>query len=202
MNHSNMAGLTGGGPPGVPMMNNGVNGATPRIENEQELDYETRLNTWIYDHFVRKEYFGCARAMANSPMNIRFRKPSQGRRAEVNGMDEGIMETDMKDEVDSKRPDDIPQADVGSDKAETSILMEWFCLYWDLWMAQRKNQRATPQAAQYVHHTQASYHPCQTNAAGRRNANTYNVATSKATPGTADTAIETNASTNDACSHE
>ena len=160
MNHSNMAGLNGGGPPGVPMMNNGVNGATPRIENEPELDYDTRLNTWIYDHFVRKEYYGCARAMVNSQqMNIRFRPPksSPGRRAEANGTDEGIMETDMKDEIDSRRPDDIPAADVGSDKAEPSILMEWFCLYWDFWMAQRKNQRATPQASQYVLHTQASH---------------------------------------------
>ncbi|KAI4165909.1 MAG: hypothetical protein LQ342_000340 [Letrouitia transgressa] len=144
-----MPGVNGGG---MPIMNNGANGATPRPGNEEDdPDYETRLNTYIYDYFLKHEQYDCARSILNSGLSVKT--VSKRRDGDVNGA--GDMHTDSKDDLDSKRPPDLPLADLPPDPQGGSFLLEWFGLFWDVFFAhQRKMPPATAQAMQYVAHTQ------------------------------------------------
>ena len=151
-----MAGMNGaGGPMGaMPVMNNGANGATPRLGGEQEdQDYEGKLNANIYEYFIRKELFDCARALRNS--GVSMTPPLRGRDGDMNGADDNAMQTDSKDDMDSKRPDDLPAPlATSSDVQGPPFLLEWFALFWDVWNAQRRRPIASAPAMQYVQHTQ------------------------------------------------
>ena len=151
----NIAGMNGGNGvmAGVPMMNNGMNGATPRQNTEEDENaYESRLNAYIYDHFIRSQHWESARALMNS--NVPFEPPLK-REGEVNGTDDA-MQTDAKDELDSKKPHDLPPSPVQQSCQGASFLLEWFALFWEVYFAQTKPSRANPQAQQYVNHTQVS----------------------------------------------
>ncbi|KAL8827485.1 MAG: hypothetical protein Q9191_003161 [Dirinaria sp. TL-2023a] len=128
-------------------MNNGPNGATPRHGGEpDDFDFEGRLNSTIYDYFVKSGNFECARALMKS--EARLNPPLRAIDGDVNGTDE-----DSKDDMGSKRPSDLPPP---SDPSPGSpFLLEWFSLFWDVWNAQRKKPSASTQAMSYVQHTQA-----------------------------------------------
>ena len=151
-----MAGMNGGNSvmAGVPMLNNGMNGATPRQGSEQDdTDYEARLNAYIYDYFIRNENWDCARALLNSDVTM---SPPLRQDGDVNGTGDNAMQTDSKDDLDSKRPNGLPPPSVQSDGQAASFLLEWFGLFWDVYFAQRKSTKASQQATQYVQHTQVS----------------------------------------------
>lgn len=144
-----MAAVNGAGG-GMPMMNNGANGATPRPGNEEEEpNFEARLNTYIYDYFVKTQRFECAKAMLNDGMQVRTKRPN----SDVNGA--GNMHVDSKDDLDSKIPDELPLAAVPTDPQGASFLLEWFGLFWDVYFAhQRRSPPASQPAMQYVQRTQ------------------------------------------------
>lgn len=147
-----MAGMNGGNGvmAGVPMMNNGMNGVTPRPGGEQDDDYDSRLHAYIYDYFVKNQQWECARALCNS--GVPFTPPLR-QNNDLNGADDNAMQTDAKDDPDSKRPDDLPPPSVQSD-GQGAFLLEWFGLFWDVFHAQRKHLKASQHASQYVQHTQ------------------------------------------------
>lgn len=151
MTQMNMAAVNGAGG-GMPMMNNGANGATPRLGNEEEdPDYEGRLNTYIYDYFVKNQRYDCAKAMLKGDMPLRT--VQKRRDGDVNGA--GNMHTDSKDDLESKIPDDFPLPALPTDPQGASFLLEWFGLFWDVFFAhQRKTPPASAQAMQYVARTQ------------------------------------------------
>lgn len=136
----------------MPMMNSGANGATPRQGNEEEEpDYDGRLNTYIYDYFVKTHRFECAKAMLNSDMPLKT--VPKRRDGEINGVSN--MHVDSKDDLESKIPDDLPLAGLPTDPQGASFLLEWFGLFWDVFFAhQRKAPPASAQAMQYVARTQ------------------------------------------------
>ena len=160
MSHINMAGMNGGNGvmAGVPMMNNGMNGATPRPGGEQDdINYQARLHTYIYDYFIKSEQFECARALCNSGVTF---FPRLRQNNDVNGADDNAMHTDAKDDPESKRPDDLPPPSIQSEGQGTSFLLEWFGLFWDVFHAQRKDRKASQHASQYIQHTQVSHNYC------------------------------------------
>lgn len=164
MNNINMAGMhaANGALGSMPLMNNGSNGGMSRAdadpEGAQAYDTKLKLNTYIYDYFLKNDLYECARAIIQSqlPLLLDTTKPSPGRRrdGEMNGVDDSAMDTDSKDDLDSKRPDDLPLPKVPSDVPANSFLLDWFQLFWDIYFAQRKGKNATPQAVQYVQNTQ------------------------------------------------
>ena len=142
---------------GMPPMNNGTNGATPRAGNGQEpqTEYKIRLNTFIYDYFLKIEQYDCARQLLNSSLTLTTRNNrSPGRRP--NGINDSSMEADSKEDIDSKRPQDLPAPDIGDMNENTSFLLEWFSLFQDMFLAQRKDKLASAQALHYMQHTQVS----------------------------------------------
>ncbi|KAI1340151.1 hypothetical protein F5Y15DRAFT_415042 [Xylariaceae sp. FL0016] len=135
-----LAGGPVGGP--MPMMNNNVNNVLA-AQQVQRSDSNNRanLNTYIYDYFLREGMYDCARAMLNSDQQMNVKKESPGRRDENgnalgNGVGDDPMDTDSKDDIDSKRPSDLPAPNVPSG-SDSCFLYEWFCLFWDMLSAQR-----------------------------------------------------------------
>ena len=161
-NVNNMASAmnaVGGPVGGMQMMNNGLAGAA-RNSNQQH-DPKTQLNTYIYDYFVKNELWDCARAMKKSEVSLELSKASPRRRDADgnvlnNGVDDNSLDPDNKDDIDSKRPDDLPLPIIPPGQPQNSFLHDWWCLFWDICVAQRKKPKPGEggHAMQYVHHTQ------------------------------------------------
>lgn len=154
-NMNPMGGPVGGAP--VPMMNNGaINpqgapaGALPR---QQQVNDNQRgvLNTYIYEYFLRYGMYECARSLLSSDQTVNVHKDG----SKVNGAGDDSMDTDNKDDLDSKLPDDLPPPKLPMPASDTSFLYEWFCLFWDIYNAQRQKS-GNPHVNQYVSHTQVS----------------------------------------------
>lgn len=160
MNNVNMGGMggmnpmnaMGGGPVGGgnPMMNNGTAGG-PRPANVADNAVRAQLNTYIYDYFCRHGMWDCARALMNSDQPIRMEKTSPGRRDDnMNGNEDG---DDSKDDMEPKRPNDLPAPVLPDASPESCFLFDWWSLFWDMFNAQRGKADGRG-VQQYVTHTQ------------------------------------------------
>lgn len=152
MNQMNMSGFNAGnGALGnMPMPNHGPNGVGGRMPDDHEdINYESKLNSYIYGYFCTKGKWDLARSLKDS--GLEFDPPLQNDNA--NGANDG-MQTDSKDGIDLKRPDDLPEVQNLDDRQGGSFLSSWFALFWDIFAAQRKYSRASANANQYVTQTQ------------------------------------------------
>lgn len=161
-----MGGSVGGAP--MPMMNNGaINpqaaaAAAAAASRQQQANGDQRsiLNTYIYEYFIRMGMFDCARSLLTSDQQVNVLKDGVKRRRDengnvINGVGDDPMDTDSKDDIDSKLPDDLPPPNLPMPTSDTSFLYEWFCVFWDIYYAQRaKSGNST--INQYVAHTQVS----------------------------------------------
>lgn len=156
-NLGNMGAPVGAAP--MPMMNNvpgpqqqgGPRTQVPTTENSRTL-----LNTYIYEYFIRFGMNDCARTLLQGDHQVHVVRDGQNRRRDengnvINGVGGDAMDTDNKDDMDGKLPDDLPAPKLPKTSENTSFLHEWFCLFWDMYSAQRKPGN-TP-AHQYVNHT-------------------------------------------------
>ncbi|TPX08085.1 uncharacterized protein E0L32_010285 [Thyridium curvatum] len=164
MNNINMANMQAmGGPVGNPMamMNNGamVPQGGPRQQLQSNDSNRALLNTYIYEYFLRYGMYDCARAMLSSDQQIKVHKDSPGGRRDENGnvigngVGDDAMDTDSKDDID-KRPDDLPAPNIPTPAADSCFLYDWFCLFWDIFNAQKGGKGASNQVNQYVNHAQ------------------------------------------------
>ena len=154
--NANMAGFNAGGAAlgNIPMVNNVPNGAMrqPEEQVEDTPNYEAKLNALIYHYLCTKGQYDSARAVKNSHMV--FDPPLTG--GDVNGVDNS-MQNDSKEGIDKNRPDDLPDIEgTMNDGQGGSFLLGWFCLFWDIYFAQRKLPKASQNAMQYVQHTTVS----------------------------------------------
>lgn len=155
-----------GGPVGPPMtmMNNGPLVQQPPLPNQIQLnDGRTLLNTYIYDYFIRNNMFDCARAVYGADPHIKVIKDSPGKHRDENGnlLGNGVgdaMDTDTKDAMDQKRPDDLPAPNLPTPVPDSCFLYDWFCLFWDMFNSQ-KGKGSSGQINQYVQHTQVRKTP-------------------------------------------
>ncbi|KLU83704.1 hypothetical protein MAPG_02755 [Magnaporthiopsis poae ATCC 64411] len=145
-----------GGPVGAPMpiMNNGNAPPLGPQKNSRTL-----LNTYIYEYFLRFEMYDCARAVLNSDPQLNVKKDKREIRDEngnitTNGLGDDPMDTDSKDDIDGKRPEDLPAPSLPTSQTDSCFLHEWFCIFWDILNAQ-KGHSTSAQVKQYVGHTQA-----------------------------------------------
>lgn len=155
-NLGNMGGPVGGAP--MPMMNNvpGQQQGGPRPQMPTNENSRTLLNTYIYEYFIRFGMNDCARTLLQGDHQVHVVRDGANRRRDengnvINGVGGDAMDTDSKDDMDGKLPDDLPAPKLPKTSENTSFLHEWFCLFWDMYSAQRK-PGSTP-AHQYVNHT-------------------------------------------------
>jgi hypothetical protein len=159
----NMASMNpaAGGPVGggmIMMMNNG--NPPPQSSSSSHSDLKRRLDTYIYDYFLKNGHHEHARALYRDE-SIKLNthphtKPSPNRRrdGEMNGIDENAMDTDSKDDI-NKIPDDLPKPDV-PDNAQSGFLYDWFGMFIDIYGASRnkKPDGDSSTASQYLQQTQ------------------------------------------------
>ena len=132
------------------MPNHGPNGVVGRMPEEHEdTNYEAKLNSYMYGYFINKAKWDVARALKDSGLD--FDPPLVTDHA--NGANDNTQ-TDSKDNMDMKRPDDLPDPPHLGDGQGGSFLSSWFALFWDIFSAQRKSNRASVNAMQYVTQTQ------------------------------------------------
>ncbi|KAI0474356.1 hypothetical protein F4859DRAFT_88159 [Xylaria cf. heliscus] len=159
MNNVNMANMPMAGAPvgGGPMTMMGNNAlAAGQVQRLAPENNRANLNTYIYDYFLREGMYDCARAMLNSNQTLNIHKNphrDENGNAIGNGVGDDPMDTDSKEDLDPKRPNDLPAPNVpnGSDSC---FLYEWFCLFWDILSAQRNKGGVIPSVSNYVVHTQ------------------------------------------------
>ena len=115
-----------GGLGNIPMPNHGPNGVGGRMpDDHDDTNNEARLNAYIYSYFCGKGKWDLARALKDSGLD--FEPPLLNDNA--NGANDN-MQTDSKDGIDLKRPDDLPVPDVGLVDAQGgSFLSSWFALF-------------------------------------------------------------------------
>ncbi|KAL7920784.1 hypothetical protein ACQKWADRAFT_150097 [Trichoderma austrokoningii] len=149
-----------GGPVGAPMpMMNNNNAMNPQMAaagaGRQVQDQRSTLNTYIYEYFLRHEMYECARSLLASDQQVNVNKEAGGRRENGNAMNgvDDPMDTDSKDDNDSKLPNDLPPPKLPMPASDTSFLYEWFCVFWDIYTAPR-SKNGNPVVNQYVQHTQ------------------------------------------------
>ena len=163
-----MGGPVGGAP--MPMMNNGAmpvrpqQPPQPQPQQQQQgpqmqfgagsMDNNNRplLETYIYDYFLRQGMYDCARTLLQQSSEIKtVKSASPGQN--LNGLGDDPMDTDSKDNLDQKRPDDLPAAMIPNTSAGNSIfLLDWFSMFWDLFNGQKS--KGPPLVNQYVQHNQ------------------------------------------------
>ena len=152
---------------------NGGSGPRPGPSaNERVL-----LHTYIYDYFLKNDMIESARSLINEAdvqtvSNDGSRRPSPARRSQkhdadgniVNGIDdialdngEGSQRKTEDGEDGAKRGDDLPRAKVPADCPQGSFLLDWWCLFWDIFGA-RNGTGKSAQASLYVAQTQVSHH--------------------------------------------
>jgi hypothetical protein len=157
---NNMAGMNAmGGPVGGAMPMNAAGGIRPPMQ-PNDNQQRSQLNTYIYEYFLRNGMYDCARSLLKSEQPIKVINEIPGsRRRDENGNgagDEGA-DGDSKDDLDSKRPDDLPAPDVPRECPESCFLYEWWCLFWDMFNAQRGKDNGKDNGRivmQYSNHTQ------------------------------------------------
>jgi hypothetical protein len=131
----------------------------PQPSTEATEHFRLRLNTYVYEYLLKSGYYDCASAMVHSddfPLKTQGpsrTSPSHRRDRDINGMDDNTMDTDSKDDISVKWPEDLPRPDVPLDSAESVFLFDWFCLFWDIFHAQRSKDRSGV-AEQNLQHTQ------------------------------------------------
>ncbi|PSK35025.1 Adhesion defective protein 2 [Elsinoe australis] len=141
---NNLGGM--GGPAGQQqMMNAGTPGGSPPASM---ADNKKRLNTYIYDYFLRNGMYDLARGLLKSEDIELQEKPSPNRK-DVNGASDG--DADSKDDIPGK-PADLPKANVPSE-VNSAFLLDWWAMFWDVWISGRS--RGYSPTKQYLQHVQA-----------------------------------------------
>lgn len=123
-----MAGGPVGGPPQQPQQPQ--NAGTPNGGAVNEADTVKRLNTYIYDYFLRNQHYDIARAMHQSGTMELFTQMKQSpnqRQGQPNGIDD----------MDSDRPKDLPEPALQN--TEGPFLQDWWFQFWDIYNS-RRNQ--------------------------------------------------------------
>lgn len=135
----------------MPMPNHGPNGigGGRMPDDHEDTNYDAKLNAYIYGYFCAKGKWELARALKDS--GVEFDPPLVNDNA--NGANDS-MQTDSKDGIDLKRPEDLPDVRKLDDGQGGSFLSSWFATFWDIFSAQHKSKRASANAMQYVTQTQ------------------------------------------------
>jgi hypothetical protein len=128
---------------------NGPVDGTPIMGNkaipQRNQESAEKLNTYIYDYFVRNKHYALARLMVEqNDIKLNLNSPQKPAPNRANGVDEGA---------------DLPEPGVPPNQpADNSFLLDWWTQFWDIFQASKrgKNGPQQGQGAQYIQHTRVS----------------------------------------------
>ena len=146
-------------PIGAPNMNNGQPTASEK----------TQLNTYIYDYFLKNHMYDCADAILREGQVMTDgpnQRTSASRRAQKHDADGNIMTNGMEDSMDGAdgsgprkteggedSKGEWPSPSVPRDCPQGCFLLDWWCLFWDIFGV-RTSGKGSLQAAAYLTNTQ------------------------------------------------
>lgn len=113
----------------VPGGGGGPGGPGPGPQSRPMEDYQSHLNTYIYDYLLRNELWDLARLWVKTMTVVAM--PTNG-------------------ESKGKRPVDLPEPNIPPHCSDTSFLYDWWCQFWDVFSATRGGNSI---AAHYLKHT-------------------------------------------------
>ncbi|KAJ5021590.1 hypothetical protein PSV09DRAFT_2437794 [Bipolaris maydis] len=124
--------------------NNGAVDGTPMMRNMAQpggkgTDPTEKLNTYIYDYFLRNKHLNLARAMLECDMKMATEKASPN--SKMNG-------ADAIEQIDDLPLPSLPPNQV----ADNSFLLDWWVQFWDIYTATKPRSNASKNAIQYVGH--------------------------------------------------
>lgn len=132
------------------MMMNNIGVGTPSSNGTQD-SMKLQLNTFIYEYFLKTGQFDLARSLhKNDKFALNTIKQSPGRRKDGD-MNGDAMDMDGSDDI----PDDLPRPSIQTDSGADGFLFDWFCLFQDMFTAQRQkgNGQESSIARQYINQT-------------------------------------------------
>lgn len=129
--------------------NNGAVDGTPIMRNMAQpggkgTDPTEKLNTYIYDYFLRNKHIGLARAMLECDMKMATEKASPNNK--MNG-------ADAIEQIDDLPLPSLPPNQV----ADNSFLLDWWVQFWDIYTATKPRSTASKNAIQYVSHNRVCH---------------------------------------------
>ena len=140
--------MNGVNPAAMNAMANGPNGIKHDGDGERP-DLKRKLNTCIYDYLLKNGQYDVAKALHKSSLGLETQpKPPQ------KVPDTDVGGEDSKDDIDTKKPPDLPYPKDVPSGTESSFLLDWFQLFWEMWLAPRN--KSTPDAHKYLEHTRVS----------------------------------------------
>lgn len=155
MNNINMSGMPQGpslGPPS--QMGNGLPRQQQRPMPNNESQQRTQLNTYIYEYFISNEMWDCARAIVDSKQPINTIQKSPTARDHM-GLDNGDDPSNDDSKANILDQRGLPLPNLPRECPESCFLYEWWCLFWDMFNAQR-GKEVNSAVHQYAAHTQVS----------------------------------------------
>lgn len=134
------------------MMHNGAAG-TPSSSASQD-GMRKNLNTYIYEYILKLENWDLAREMQKSD-KFEFHIDNNIKHSPGGRKSGGIMNGDAMDmDGSSDPPLDLPRPGLQSDALGMGFLFDWFCLFNDMFQAQRQKSNDPGMARQYITQTQ------------------------------------------------
>lgn len=127
---------------GIPMMDSDASGGNIGPSMQLSEYQRQQLNTYIYEYFIRNRMFDCAQSLLNSEKHLSAIEESPRRRqANGNGMRNGTPNhgdsDNSKGDMNSETSGGLSVTSTTQESPESSFLYEWWCLFWDMFTAQR-----------------------------------------------------------------
>lgn len=110
------------------------------------IDNKRKLNTYIYDYFLKNEMFDLARILYEK-VDIDTSDKFSPNRKDINGASD---DADIKNDIPNK-PADLPRPNVPGE-VDSSFLLDWWSQFWDCWSASRSKINGPNK--QYINHVQ------------------------------------------------
>ncbi|KAM6504740.1 hypothetical protein FSOLCH5_015236 [Fusarium solani] len=106
---------------------------------QENYNKQTQLNTYIYEYFLRYGMFDCAQAIlkADSDVNVQRHSPRSPRNDKRCRLRNTLSDESIDIGLDSKLSGLLPDPNVPNLPLESCFLYEWFCLFWDMFNAQK-----------------------------------------------------------------
>ncbi|KAJ3453263.1 hypothetical protein MRS44_017510 [Fusarium solani] len=114
---------------------------------QENYNKQTQLNTYIYEYFLRYDMFDCAQAILKADSDVKLQRHSPRSPRDNNGCRLGNTRSYESIDIalDSKRSEFLPAPNLPNLSPESCFLYEWFCLFWDMFNAQKNDSRDTQQ---------------------------------------------------------
>ncbi|KAG7404127.1 Transcriptional activator somA [Fusarium oxysporum f. sp. rapae] len=117
----------------------------------ENYNKRTQLNTYIYEYFLHNGMFQCAQSILKADSDVKVQRHSTGSDRNDKGLrlKNALRNKTIDTRLDSTHSNVLPAPNIPNLSPDSCFLYEWFCLFWDMFNAQ-KNEDGRIEAYQYA----------------------------------------------------